>query len=152
MRHKIKEISLPDLNNSFYSYDDKVEYKLNKLLIFVFGSNLGGFHGASAAKYAMLHHHAVYGIGKGIQGGSYAIPTKNKKIRTLPLIEIKKHVDDFLQYVDEHPQIHFFVTAVGTGLAGYKHSEIAPMFKGAKRCWFPKSWEKYLNEKEVKIK
>lgn len=152
MRHKIKEISLPDLNNSFYSYDDKVEYKLNKLLIFVFGSNLGGFHGASAAKYAMLHHHAVYGIGKGIQGGSYAIPTKNKKIRTLPLTEIKKHVDDFLQYVDEHPQIHFFVTAVGTGLAGYKHSEIAPMFKGAKRCWFPKSWEKYLNEKEVKIK
>ena len=45
MRHKIKEISLPDINNSFYSYDDKVEYKLNKLLIFVFGSNLGGFHG-----------------------------------------------------------------------------------------------------------
>lgn len=146
MRHKIKEISLPDINNSFYSYDDKIEYKLNKLLIFVFGSNLGGFHGASAAKYAMLHHHAVYGIGKGIQGGSYAIPTKNKKIRTLPLTEIKKHVDDFLQYVDEHPQIHFFVTAVGTGLAGYKHSEIAPMFKGAKRCWFPKAWEKYINE------
>lgn len=45
MRHKIKEISLPDLNNSFYSYDDKVEYKLNKLLIFVFGSNSSGFHG-----------------------------------------------------------------------------------------------------------
>lgn len=146
MRHKIKEISLPDINNSFYLYDDKVEYKLNKLLIFVFGSNSSGFHGASAAKYAMLHHHAVYGIGKGIQGGSYAIPTKNKKIRTLPLTEIKKHVDDFLQYVDEHPQIHFFVTAVGTGLAGYKHSEIAPMFKGAKRCWFPKAWEKYINE------
>ncbi len=151
-RKKIINIDLPNENNSFYTYLENHNYNLHKLLIFVFGSNTAGIHGASAAKYAMLHHHAVYGIGKGIQGGSYAIPTKNKKIRTLPLTEIKKHVDDFLQYVDEHPQIHFFVTAVGTGLAGYKHSEIAPMFKGAKRCWFPKSWEKYLNEKEVKIK
>lgn len=146
MKQKIINIPLPDQNNSFYLYNENWKYDLNKLLIFVFGSNTAGIHGASAAKHAVLNYHAVYGIGKGIQGGSYAIPTKDSKIKTLPLTDIKKHVDDFLQYIDEHPNIHFFVTAVGTGLAGYKDSEIAPMFKGAKRCWFPKSWEKYLKE------
>lgn len=146
MKQKIINIPLPDQNNSFYLYNENWKYDLNKLLIFVFGSNTAGIHGASAAKHAVLNYHAVYGIGKGIQGGSYAIPTKDSKIKTLPLTDIKKHVYDFLQYIDDHPNIYFFVTAVGTGLAGYKDSEIAPMFKGAKRCWFPKSWEKYLKE------
>lgn len=145
-KKRIISIGLPDQNNSFYLYNQNWVYDINKLIIFVFGSNTAGRHGASAAKYAMLNHHAVYGIGKGIQGGSYAVPTKDKNIKTLPLTDIKKHVDDFLQFIDDHPNIYFFVTAVGTGLAGYKDSEIAPMFKGAKRCWFPKSWEKYLKE------
>ncbi len=155
MKKKIINIGLPDINNSFYVYNPNWKFELNKLLIWVFGSNLSGRHGAGAAKYAMLYHHAVYGIGKGIQGGSYAIPTKkqisttNRELKSLPLSEIKKHVDDFLKYIDDHPNIHFFVTAVGTGLAGYKDKDIAPMFKGAKRCWFSKSWEKYLKENTI---
>ena len=152
-RKKIINIDLPNENNSFYTYLENHNYNLHKLLIFVFGSNLGGFHGASAAKYAMLHHHAVYGIGKGIQGGSYAIPTKGyykrKVLQILTLDKIKTHVDDFLEYNRTHDKISFFVTAIGTGLAGYRDSEIAPMFKGAKRCWFPKSWEKYIREDKV---
>ncbi len=147
MRKKIKQIPLPDVNNSFYSfkYGDKLE--LNHFLIFVFGSNIRGVHGAGAAKYASLYHHAVYGIGEGIQGGSYAIPTKDKNIKTLSLDKIKIHVDKFIDY-NRNTNLPFFVTAIGTGLAGYKHSQIAPMFKGARRCWFPKEWEKYLKDKD----
>lgn len=145
MRKKIKELGLPDVNNSFYKFKEGDKIELHCLLIFVFGSNLAGRHGAGAAKYASLYHCAISGIGEGIQGGSYALPTKDRKIKTLPLSEIKIHIDRFLEF-NKNKNLYFYVTAVGTGLAGYKHSEIAPMFKGAKRCWFPKEWEKYLKE------
>ena len=44
--------------------------------IFVFGSNLAGRHGKGAAKFAKDYHGAIYGRGVGLQGTSYAIPTK----------------------------------------------------------------------------
>lgn len=66
--------------------------------IFVFGSNLAGRHGKGAALYAREHYGAVYGVGVGPTGSAYAIPTKDGKLRTLPLDQIKKHVDAFLAY------------------------------------------------------
>jgi hypothetical protein len=102
-----------------------------KLKIFVFGSNLAGRHGAGAAKYARQHCGAVYGQGIGRQGNSYAIPTKDEFIRTLPLNIIKVYVDEFLSYANENPTELFELTPIGTGLAGYKPSDIAPMFESA---------------------
>ena len=96
--------------------------------IFVFGSNLAGRHGAGAAFFARQNHGAIYGQGIGLQGNSYAIPTKDLRIKTLPLSAIKKHVDTFIQYAKEHPELMFNVTRVGCGLAGYKDIDIAPMF------------------------
>ena len=52
--------------------------------IFVFGSNLAGRHGAGAALYAYRNHGTIYGDGIGPMGTSYAIPTKDAKLRTLP--------------------------------------------------------------------
>jgi hypothetical protein len=46
--------------------------------IFVFGSNLAGRHGAGAALAALKDHGAIYGRGEGLQGQSYAIPTKDR--------------------------------------------------------------------------
>ena len=43
--------------------------------IFVFGSNLGGFHGGGAAELAYRSFGAVWGQGEGLQGQSYALPT-----------------------------------------------------------------------------
>ncbi len=109
--------------------------------IFVFGSNLAGRHGKGAALFARQNHGAVYGIGVGIQGNSYAIPTKDGGMRTIPLERIKPYVDQFLNYARMHPEMTFQVTAIGTGLAGYKHSDIAPMFKGASNnCKLPAEW------------
>ena len=53
--------------------------------IFVFGSNLAGRHGAGAALYARQYRGAIYGKGVGLQGNSYAIPTKDFNIKTLSL-------------------------------------------------------------------
>lgn len=47
--------------------------------IFVFGSNPEGRHGAGAAKVAREKFGAVYGQGEGLQGSSYALPTKRIK-------------------------------------------------------------------------
>ncbi len=97
-------------------------------MIFVFGSNLAGRHGKGAALYARQHHGAIYGVGVGPQGSSYAIPTKGHKLEVLPIEAIKAHVDDFLEYARQNPQLQFQVTAIGCGLAGYKPAQIAPLF------------------------
>lgn len=109
--------------------------------IFVFGSNLAGIHGAGAARHAVIHHGARYRQGIGLQGSSYAIPTKDHHINSLPLDEIQKHVDVFKAFAADHPELTFEVTRIGCGLAGYTDSDIAPMFKGApSNCQLPEGW------------
>jgi len=98
--------------------------------IFVFGSNLAGIHGAGAAKEALRAWGAQLLLGVGRQGQAYGIPTKDQHLRTLPLDEIKKHVDQFIDYARNNPGFCFLVTEVGCGLAGYSVTEIAPMFTG----------------------
>lgn len=105
---------------------------LNKNEIFVFGSNFPrGIHGAGAAKLAYTKFGAKWGEGYGLFGQSFAIPTKDVKINTLPIDKIKTYVDLFIEYSKTHPELIFFVTAIGTGLAGYQAKDIAPLFKEA---------------------
>lgn len=111
-------------------------------MIFVFGSNLAGRHGAGAALFARQNHGAIYGKGQGRQGNSYAIPTKDKNIKTLPLSRIKEYVEVFLEYAKEHQDEQFEITRIGCGLAGYVDHQIAPMFKDAtNNCYLPNGWK-----------
>ena len=95
--------------------------------IFVFGSNLQGMHGGGAARVARLRFGAVLGNGVGIQGQSYAIPTMQGGVET-----IRPYVDDFIAYAQQHPSLHFLVTPIGCGIAGFEPEDIAPLFEGAK--------------------
>jgi hypothetical protein len=101
--------------------------------IFVFGSNKAGRHGKGAAKYALEHHGAIYGLGYAMQGNSYAIPTKDERLRTLPLEDIHRYVQGFIRFAKSpHGQeLDFDVTPIGCGLAGYTPKDIAWMFMGA---------------------
>ena len=109
--------------------------------IFVFGSNLAGRHGKGAALHARLNHGAEYGRACGRTGNAYALPTKDRYIRTLPLESIQHYVNLFLSYAREHQELTFEVTRVGCGLAGYSDSDIAPMFKNAPdNCELPEGW------------
>jgi len=109
--------------------------------IFTFGSNLAGRHGKGAALYAKQHYGAVYGTGVGPQGSSYAIPTKSANLKTLSVAEIQKYIEGFITYARAHPTLKFQVTRVGCGLAGYKDSDIAPLFKGVPpNCEMPTEW------------
>jgi hypothetical protein len=119
---------------------------LNKNEIFVFGSNLSGRHGKGAAKTA-LKWGAKYGQCCGIQGNTYAIPTKDKKMRTLPLNIIKNYINTFINYAKNNNQKIFLVTEIGCGLAGYNPIDIAPLFKKSiiyKNIYLPESFWKIL--------
>ena len=61
-------------------------------------------------------------------GQTYALPTKDHRLNTLPLSDIKIYVDRFIQFAKDNPDKRFLVTEVGCGLAGYKAYEIAPLF------------------------
>lgn len=99
--------------------------------IFVFGSNEAGRHGKGAALYARQHHGAIYGQGVGRQGDSYAIPTKDGALRTLPIRDIQGYANAFISYACRNSNLQFKLTAIGCGLAGYKPSDIAPLFAHA---------------------
>jgi len=96
--------------------------------IFVFGSNLAGRHGKGAALDAVRKHGAIRGQGEGLQGDSYALPTKDEKLQPLPLDRIWWHVVEFLLFAEERSDLEFHLTNVGCGLAGYNPEQIAPMF------------------------
>lgn len=114
-------------------------------MIFVFGSNLAGIHGAGAARDAMKKHGALFGVGVGLTGQAYAIPTKDAHLTSLPLYTIQRYVDDFILFANKHPDVEFKVTRIGCGLAGYKNQEIAPMFKEAPgNCLLPVEWQELL--------
>lgn len=113
--------------------------------IFVFGSNLAGKHGLGAAREAFERYGAVYGAGIGRNGMSYAIPTKDFHLQTMSLNAIQTYVCDFINYALEHDDLQFFVTPIGTGLAGYSHAQIAPMFRNPPdNCEMPPEWKDLL--------
>lgn len=94
--------------------------------VFVFGSNLAGAHAGGAARLANQKFGAIWGQGVGLQGNSYAIPTMQGGIET-----IKPYVDEFIEFAKSHPELTFYVTKIGCGIAGFKEEDIAPLFKTA---------------------
>lgn len=105
--------------------------KLKPNQIFVFGSNLAGRHGAGAAFQAVRDFGAIYGQGVGLQGQSYAIPSKDTRIQVMPVEMIKPYVDEFIEFAKSHPELEFLVTPIGTGLAGLSPYEMYPLFEEA---------------------
>ena len=113
--------------------------------VFVFGSNEAGIHGGGAAKFAYEKMGARFGKGYGHHGDSWAIPTKDMEIETLPLGDIEDYVRGFLAYARGHRKLIFKVTQIGCGLAGLTKEQIAPMFKKASlNCQFDHAWEPIL--------
>ena len=93
--------------------------------VFVFGSNIQGTHIGGAARVAYNIFGAEWGNGEGMQGQSYALPTMEGIENTTAAA---RH---FTVCAKEHPELKFFVTPVGCGIAGYTPDDIAPMFKEA---------------------
>ncbi len=84
--------------------------------IFVFGSNLAGRHGKGAALDAVKLFGAQYGVGLGIAGKSFAIPTKDAFLRTLDILSIRNHIQVFKTFVEANPHLTFYLTPIGCQL------------------------------------
>ena len=112
--------------------------------IFVFGSNFQGAHMGGAARVAKEKYGAVWGIGEGLQGKSYAIPTMEGIENMIPAIV------RFTSFAKQHQELKFFVTAIACGIAGYQPKQIASFFLEAARLpnvYLPLSfWKIILDE------
>lgn len=123
--------------------------KLEDDEVFVFGSNTEGMHAGGAARMAM-NWGAVYGKAFGLQGKTFAIPTVDyTRSGKMSVDEIKKYVDEFLDFTIKNKDKKFLVTEIGCGIAGFKVSEIAPLFRKAleySNVYLPERFINYLKE------
>ena len=94
--------------------------------IFVFGSNIHGMHGGGAARAAWQKFDAEWGVGEGLTGKCYALPTMEGG-----LDYIQGKVNNFIACAKSHPELKFYVTKVACGIAGFSIREIGPLFKSA---------------------
>lgn len=92
---------------------------LEKDEIFVFGSNLAGKHFGGAAKAAHNKFGAQWGVGVGLTGQAYAIPTMQGGVET-----IKPYVDEFIEFAQE-PR---------NEIPGYMHWLWYCRFQGRRNC------------------
>jgi hypothetical protein len=118
-------------------------------MIFVFGSNKAGRHGKGAALYAKKTRGAVYGQGEGIQGDSYAIPTKSEDLQVLSLSEIDGSIKRFIDFATENFMEDFAVTPIGSG---YKKERIISLFNKydiPDNVYFTQHW--FQNYKETDV-
>lgn len=122
--------------------------------IFVFGSNLGGIHGAGAAHFA-LQMGFPFRVGVGLYlfevqppqpyQGAYALPTKDEQLQTLNPHMLVSYINQFLNFAEYASDLKFHVTRVGCGLAGYKDKQVAPLFvKHTPNVEFDLKWSDWL--------
>lgn len=123
--------------------------------VFVFGSNLEGFHGAGSAGYASFGVPGnrwrefdygskpegwrgkwnIKGVGEGFQAGtegwSYALPTVKRagEKRSRKPEEIEASIKKFYTFARQWPELTFYVAQEKKmGLNGYSFGEMATMF------------------------
>ena len=114
--------------------------------IFVFGSNLAGRHGAGAAKQAVKWG-ALYGVGRGLRGATYALPTKDHALRTRPAVLIEAEIRQFAGLAANLPTLRFYLTAIGTGLAGIPEDKVRGWVESAGIPGNVIPWWKWAKEK-----
>ena len=136
------------------TYKDKIS-KLDENQVFVFGSNLDGFHGGGSAGFASFGSGLSFrdldyfnkpngwkgkwnvkgdGIGfqQGTEGRSYALPTvvHAGARRSLSMNEIRGYIKDFYNFCLFHGDLEFLVAygVENMNLNGYSSFEMAEMF------------------------
>ena len=131
--------------------------------IFVFGSNPQGRHGAGAAYTAHIFFKAQYGIGEGLTGNSYALPTKELRGeysdyaicgKSMCSDKIINNIKKLYECCKQNPDKKFKVAyrnVDNKSLNGYTGIEMMSFFKEAgeypENIYFSKEWVEsgYLN-------
>lgn len=131
--------------------------------IFVFGSNPEGRHGGGTARIAHQHYGADLGNGRGIQGQSYGLVTKNLKAgfteqstnityeiegeRSVSKKQILFNILELYLYAEKHKDKDFLIAyTTGPNLNGYTPKEMADMF-----TFFPVPDNIVFNDELIKL-
>lgn len=96
--------------------------------IFVFGSNNLGNHAGGSANIAVNKFGAKMGVPMGLQGDSYGIITTSFTDHLIDLEFIKDQICVLYWFAINRPELTFYVTKIGTGIAGWATHEIAQLF------------------------
>lgn len=107
-------------------YTPEIVTSLAPSEIFVFGSNIQGKHRGGAAAFATKNFGAQWGVGEGITGQCYALPTMEGGVDY-----IRDKVNNFLNFASKHHEYTFLVTPIACGIAGFTPEQIAPLFMDA---------------------
>ena len=114
------------------AYTPELVESLNDGQVFVFGSNLIGYHSGGASLMAMQRFGAVWGQAEGPQGRCYAIPVdiRGEAVENVSAY-LKRHIDKFFDYARKHQEQFFLVPRIGCGAAGFDDELMAPFFREA---------------------
>lgn len=64
---------------------------------------------------------------------------------------IKPYVDEFIDFAKSRPDLTFYVTKIGCGIAGFTFEEIAPLFSeavGESNVRLPKEFVEIINSNQ----
>ena len=109
-----------DFNNFTPDYIDSL--RLGQ--VFVFGSNMIGYHSGGASLMAMQRFGTIWGQTEGLQGECYAIPVdiRGEAVDNVSNY-MKRHINKFLLYAKHHKEEKFLVTRIGCGAAGFEEEQ-----------------------------
>lgn len=121
-------------------YKGDIQPAADGSVIMVFGSNPEGRHGAGAAKVARERFGAQYGVGEGLTGQAYALPTKdlrvteNRGLRSISRDDIVGSIMKLYEAARANPDKMFCIAYRNTdkaSLSGYTGYEMMSMFNDA---------------------
>lgn len=111
--------------------------------IFVFGSNALGMHEGGAARQAHEQFGAEWGIGEGLTGQCYAIPTLDEHMNRVHVQKLIRSIIRLKKCCEENLDKKFLLTKVGCGIAGFDEDKIKSLFNEHGRTSnleFPIGW------------
>lgn len=128
----------PELNQRAPGKDPDLITELRPGQVIVIGSNQFGLHISGAALYAHQHFGLRWGVGEGLSGQAYALPTMEG-----PAL-LRVAVRRFTDYAELSHDLLFLLTKVGCGIAGYPEDAVSPLFADAPvNVLRPPGWPPY---------
>lgn len=111
-------------------YTPKFIDRLEPHEVFVYGSNQFGMHNAGSAKTAANLFGAKFGDAPiGLLDQSYGIITTSFSDHSVTIGFIESQVKVLYEFAKLRPDLTFYVTKIGTGIAGFSIDQIGSIFK-----------------------
>lgn len=127
-----------------YQFTPEYVEDLHPCEVFVFGSNAAGQHYGGAARVAFNKFGAVWGVGEGLRGNSYALPTLDHYMRRVSVDALRYSLREFLRVVDCNPGYTFLLTKIGCGIAGWEVSQMGFLFWQVAQEFYSGRWYPYV--------